>query len=374
MKNKEIYALGVMSGTSIDGIDFSLIRSDGIKSVDIIFNHYVKFNLKIKEKIRYIIDQFKHNPYEVVKNNSKYADIEKEFNQLIISKVKFIFSKNEFNIKDLDLIGIHGNTLIHDPKKNISLQLGDYSFISKTLNKKVVANFRDKDISLGGEGAPLVPIYHQAIFSKKNKNIVVVNIGGISNFSLLIGDKKIVASDLGPGNVLIDKYCNIKFNKPFDKNGLFASSGLVDENLLKVWMKKSFLRKQYPKSFDNSFFQINDFVDKKNQNLNKANMLRTLTFFSAKVISELKKITPGKIDKWVFCGGGVKNITLMNDLKKILKGNQIFISDELGIDSDFVESSAFAFISIRTYYKIPSAFPETTGCAIKNICGNVYYP
>ncbi len=370
MKNKEIYALGIMSGTSLDGLDFSLIKSDGTTKINVLFNHYFKFDLNMKQNINKLIINFNTKTINSVKKTSFFKETEMKFNDLMIRKIKVFFKKIRFDFEKLDLIGIHGNTLIHNPKKNISIQLGDFKLLSKKLNKIIIANFRDNDINLGGEGAPLVPIYHQAVFSKANKNIMVVNIGGLSNFSFLIGKKRVVSSDIGPGNALIDKYCNMKFKKSFDNKGQLAKKGCLEKKIVKKWLKKNFLKKKFPRSFDNNFFKIKNFVC--NEKVNKYDMLRTITFFSAKIISNLKFNFKSKIDYWVFVGGGVSNLTLMGDIRNILYGQKILTSDQLGYDSAFIESSAFAFISIRTLKGMPSAFPETTGCRTKNICGKIY--
>ena len=244
MKNKEIYALGIMSGTSLDGLDFSLIKSDGLKNIKVLFNHYFKFNSKMIGNIKDLISEFNNKPLKFNRKSSLFIETEKEFTDLLLKKIKIFFNKINFEFKKLTLIGVHGNTLFHNPKKKISLQLGDFKLLSNMLKIKIVANFRDNDIKLGGEGAPLVPISHQAMFSEKNKNIMVVNIGGISNFSFLIGKNKLLSSDIGPGNTLIDKYCFLKFKKFFDKDGKLAKKGNLKLEIVEEWLKKKFLKKK----------------------------------------------------------------------------------------------------------------------------------
>jgi len=239
------------------------------------------------------------------------------------------------------------------------------------LNKPVVYNFRDKDIFFGGEGAPLVPIFHKAIFATKKKNIVVVNIGGISNFTFLNGKKNsLFASDIGPGNILIDTFCYKNFYKSYDLNGNIAKKGKIKFELINSWLKNQIFSEKFPKSFDTQNFK---FIDSKNYKEHSPyDLLRTLTFFSAKLISMIKLSIKFKIDSWVFSGGGVNNSLLMSDIKSLLFDDQLFASDELGFDSSFIESAAFAYISIRTFKKLPSAFPNTTGCLKKNVCGSIF--
>ncbi len=372
MKRKEFYALGIMSGTSIDGLDFSLIKSDGKEKIKIIQNKYYKFNNKLKIKISKGI--FKFKKLQIInKENEIFKNLNKDFSRYLMEKIYLFFSSSKVNINKIDMIGIHGNTLIHNPKDGKSIQLGNAEFISKTLNIPVIDNFRKKDISLGGEGAPLVPIFHKAIFSKKKKNIIVVNIGGISNFTFLNGKKNnFLASDIGPGNTLIDKFCYENFDKNFDFNGNLAKKGKIIFELINSWLKNKIFFQKLPKSFDIQDFNCIDFENYKKYS--PYDILRTLTFFSAKLISMLKLSINFKVDTWIFSGGGVKNSLLMSDIKSLLIDDKLFISSSLGFDSSFIESAAFAYISIRTFKKLPSAFPNTTGCLKKNVCGSIYIP
>ncbi len=369
MKKKELYSLGIMSGTSLDGLDFSIIRSDGKKKIKVLFNSNFKIKNEIREDIYKLIKKFNALNFSNVVNSDFYKRINSSFSKLIIKKINIFLKKNKFELSKIDLIGMHGNTLFHKPKEKISLQLGDPILLANQLKKPVVCNFRKNDIFLGGQGAPLVPVFHRLIFSKKNKNIMVVNIGGISNFTLLVGTKRIFASDIGPGNALIDKFCNLKFNKLFDEGGKIAASGDVIYELINEWLKKDFLKMQIPKSFDNYFFKLIDFAGLSKKN--PTDLLRTLTFFTAKIIVESQSFLKFRIDEWIFCGGGVMNKTLMRDVKDLLKGKKNTISDEMGFDSDFIESQAFAYIATRTIKNLPSAFPNTTGCRKNNVCGEI---
>jgi len=370
MKKKEFCVLGIMSGTSIDGLDFSLIRSDGIKNIKIIKNKYYKFSKKIRNEISDLINFFCLE--KKFFRNEKYYKTELNFINFVVKKISIFLSELSDVEKKIDLVGFHGNTIIHNPKKNISIQLGDPKILAKTINIPVVANFRNRDIKNLGEGAPLVPIFHKAIFSKTAKNIIVVNIGGISNFTFLMGKKELIASDIGPGNTLIDKFCIKRFNKYCDKDGLMASKGKVDYDLVNNWMKKKYFKKSLPRSFDTKSFNLKNFSQ--NTKISNYNFLRSLTFLSAKLISEIQTKLKKKIDFWVFSGGGTYNFTLMREIKNLIGGGNIFLSDELGYNSAFIESSAFGYISVRTLKKLPSAFPSTTGCKKRNICGEIFYP
>ena len=371
MKKKEYCSLGIMSGTSLDGFDFSLIKTDGKFNIQTLVDEYYEFNSNFKKSIRKLIKKIDSSNNLLIKDSDELEYFNLEYSELVLKLIKDFRHKNKSKMKNLDVIGIHGNTIIHQPENGISIQLGMPNFLSKNLNTAIVANFRDNDIKLKGQGAPLVPIFHQSQFSEKNKNIMVVNIGGITNFTLLKGKTKLFASDIGPGNKLIDEFCIKKFNKNFDDEGNFSKNGRLVEDLLKLWKKKPFLRYPFPISFDNSFFKLDEFLKKK---INKFDAIRTLTYFTAYQLLNLKLRMNLNIDKWIFSGGGVKNKTLMSDIKQLLYGDVVETTLSYRLNPFFIESQAFAYIAVRTLKKLPSSFPSTTGCLRSSISGSIYKP
>ena len=369
MKKKEYYSIGIMSGTSMDGFDFSLIKSDGVSQVKVLKNQYFKLDKKITDNIRILINKL-NTDFDKTIRSELFFSTQKEFSELVIVNTKKFIKTNHINLNFIDVLGIHGVTLIHSPKNDVSIQIGDAQYISDKLLKKVVSDFRVNDLKNGGQGAPLVPIYHNAIFPSNDKNILVINIGGISNYTLL-SKNKIFSSDIGPGNVLIDSLCKRFFKKNFDNEGRLAKIGEINLNLIKNWKKKNFLKTKHPISFDNYYFKLNDFISSK---ISVYDNLRSLTYYTAFIISNLECKLNCRIDEWIVSGGGVKNIILMNHLKDLISTGKIKYTDEFGYDSDFIESQAFAFISIRTIKSLNSAFPETTGCQKSNICGKIFNP
>ncbi len=372
MKKKEYCSLGIMSGTSLDGLDFSLLKTDGKENINFIFNEYTKFNSEFKANIKSIINKFNSLNYKLVMESSEYKKFNKEFTEYILKKIKEILQKNSIRTSLLDVIGFHGNTLIHNPKKGLSIQLGDPSALSKQLKLTVIGRFRDNDIKKNGQGAPLVPIFHRYQFSEEKKNIMIVNIGGISNFSLVVNKELVLASDIGPGNKLIDQFCQNNFNKDFDKNGELSLKGKLLEELINNWKNAKFLDKSYPISFDNSFFNLENFI--KHKEFDIYDILRSLTFYSAYLIFNVQKKIDYKIDKWVFCGGGTSNLVLMQDIKNLLGKDRVFITKDFGLDPFYIESQAFAFISVRTMKGLPSSFPQTTGCDESCVSGVKFDP
>ena len=224
MKKKEYYSIGIMSGTSMDGFDFSLIKSDGVSQVKVLKNQYFKLEKKLTDNLRILINKI-NTDFDKAMRSELFLFTQKEFSDVVIVNTKKFIKTNHINLNFIDVIGIHGVTLIHSPKNDVSIQIGDAQYISNKLLKKVVSDFRVNDIKNGGQGAPLVPIYHNTIFPSNNKNILIINIGGISNYTFL-SKNKFFSSDIGPGNVLIDSFCKRFFKKNFDNKGQLSKMGM----------------------------------------------------------------------------------------------------------------------------------------------------
>jgi len=355
----------------MDGIDFSLIKSDGKNKIYSEYNITYDYPQELKNDIKKLIIRFNRFNFQEVRESQKYRSTEKKFEKFLKNKV-YLFAKS-FNISDdtIQIIGFHGQTLIHKPNKKISIQLGNAKILSNYFNIPFVSNFRQADINCGGQGAPLVPIFHKAIFFDKQNNLAVVNLGGISNATWILKDGEMFASDIGPGNVLIDSYCKSNLDIPYDENGRLAAKGKVQNELIDKWLKFSFVNNSIPKSFDNFEFKIDEFVKNK-LNFDKFDLLATLTNFTARIVVHSQTFINKKINKWIICGGGSKNLTLINYIKGLTKN--VYTSDEFGWDANFVESQAFAYLAIRKFKKLKSSFKETTGTKKPVECGDIFYP
>ncbi len=352
-----------MSGTSGDGVDASIINSDGKGQFKVLINKYFKYTDDISENI-----------YKLKRNINKVEDIKKYFSEIndLERKITLFHSKvvsncitnNNFEI---DLVGFHGQTILHSPKDKYSKQLGDGKLLSQLSKKKVIYNFRQNDLAEGGEGAPLSPIFHQLIVKEKKINlpICILNIGGISNLTL-IGDLKeenLISKDIGPGNCLIDEWMRRNKKGNYDKNGEAASIGKTNELILN----------QALEDFENvtdknmNSFDVNDFEINFLRGLDLEDGASTITDFTSNIIASnlLNEISKSdlKISKIILCGGGRKNKTLIDRIKKNCSNEVKFeTTDDYGVDGDFVESQAFAFLAIRSFFKLPISFPNTTGC------------
>tara|TARA_A100001011_G_scaffold241392_1_gene249415 strand:- start:1188 stop:2252 length:1065 start_codon:yes stop_codon:yes gene_type:complete len=350
-----------MSGTSGDGVDTSVISSNGKDIINIKYNRFDAYPISLSNKI-----------HTVKENISKIQDLLKyssEIEQLEIQITNFhadIANKVSKEI-DFDLIGFHGHTIYHNSDEKISKQIGLGTDLSKITKKVVVYDFRQEDIKNGGEGAPLTPIYHLALIKElfKQKKVKIpasiLNIGGIANITEINKDFKITSRDIGPGNCLIDIWIRKNSDKLFDENGNFADKGKTDKFIFDQYLDNFFYSKINSKrSLDTRDFDIS-FA----KGLSLENGAATITDLTSELLS--KKI--GTNDIYI-CGGGRKNENLINSLKRKVN-NKIFFIDDLNIDGDYIESQAFAFLAIRSYLGLPITFPSTTNCKNSSTGGTI---
>ena len=356
-------ALGLMSGTSGDGVDVSIIKSDGSYQYSEILNDYFKYNQKIYENLHNLKGKILMHE-DLQKNKSEIKNLERE---LTLFHANAVIKTLEKFDKKIDFIGFHGQTIYHNSVERISKQIGDGNLLSQLTKKDVIFNFRQNDIDNGGEGAPLAPIFHRLLTHQKNIKLpaCILNIGGIANITAITEYDKdnFLSRDLGPGNCLIDEWLRKNSKEKFDENGKIANRGKVNDLILN----------QALDNFENnlnkniSSFDIRDFDLGFVRGLNLEDGLATLTEFTGRVIGNelinfLSKINN---ETWniLICGGGRKNLTLIksivNNTNKKIKIQPI---DNFNIDGDFVESQAFAYLAIRSSLGLPISFPGTTSC------------
>ena len=358
---KNLSALGFMSGTSGDGVDTSVISSNGIDTVNIKYNRFNPYPSSLSNKI-HVVKENISVPQDLLKYSSDINKLEQEITNFHID----IAIKTSKEI-DYDLIGFHGHTIYHNADEKITKQIGFGYNLSKKTNKTVVYDFRQNDIKNGGEGAPLSPIYHLALikalfFENKVKiPISILNIGGIANITEIDKDLKITSRDIGPGNCLIDKWIRKNSDKLFDLDGNLAKNGKTDKFIFDQYLDNYY----YSKINSKRSLDTNDFDISFAKGLSLENGSTTITDLTSELLS--KKIGSNNI---YVCGGGRKNKFLINLLKSKVD-NKIFYIDELNIDGDYIESQAFAFLAIRSYLGLPSSFPSTTNCKEPTIGGTI---
>ena len=354
--SKSYCSLGLMSGSSADGVDASIIQSDGDTKYKVILDKYFEYSRDIYDDIHTLKEKI--NDLRDLNNLSRQIQpLEKKITLFHANVVNEIIKEKKINI---DFIGFHGQTIFHNAKEKISKQLGSGKLLLKHTNKTVIYDFRQNDIKNGGQGAPLTPIFHNLLKKYfKIKNVIFVNIGGIVNTTTLLSDGSMFGTDIGPGMCLIDRWIRQKSKKKFDENGIIAKSGKINKIVLEKFLKnfyekETILKPNTIQSFDTKYF---DFTFVKDLSLEDG--AATLTEFTAQIIISFLKSTHFYGEEIILCGGGRKNNFLVDKLKK--ENHHIKLIDEYGVDGDFIESQAFAYLATRSYLGLPISFPKTTG-------------
>ena len=355
-------AIGLMSGTSMDGIDAALLRTDGDKHVERGAMGFYPYSPTTKTTLQAALEDAKS-----LKSREQRTGCLEEAENLItklhISAVKTFLEENNLDALQIDVLGFHGQTVLHRPEQALTVQLGDGEQLANKTGMDVVYDMRANDMFHGGQGAPLVPIYHQALskglpvqFSEQSP-VVFVNIGGISNITYIGED--LIAFDTGPGNALIDQWVQSEAGIPFDQGGMIAAEGEVNEQLVARYLENDFFNKPLPKSLDR-----NDFLPPKSGELSVEEGARTLAHISAAAILKSVDHLPEAPKLWIICGGGRHNPHIMADLKRLaaLEDASVIKAEEAGFDGDAMEAEGWAYLAVRSLLGLPLTYPKTTGC------------
>ena len=358
---KEYKSLGLMSGTSGDGVDASVIQSDGAKKYKVLLDKYFKYTGAISSKIHNLKKKI-NSKADLLKFSEELKSLEREITIFHAESAIKIINNSKI---DINFVGFHGQTIFHDSQKKISVQLGDGKLLSQLTKKNVIYNFRKNDIDKGGEGAPLTPIFHKLISEQYELNLplCVLNIGGIANITI-IEDKNLnnfISRDIGPGNCMIDEWVRNNSKLDYDKDGQLALAGNTN-NIILEQVEEYFLKTIKKNiSLDTKDFDIS-FV----RGLSLEDGSSTLTDFTAQIlVAQISTLINDKYKNYeiLLCGGGRKNKNLIEKIKKkIPKNFNIELIDKYNVDGDFVESQALAYLAVRSFLKLPISFPNTTGC------------
>ena len=376
MKQKLYTSIGLMSGTSMDGVDISIIQSDGQYQFYNILDKYFEYDVELQaELIR--LRNLVLGENDLFKYSKELGNLERKITVFHAEKINQILLKYKHEI---DLIGFHGQTIFHEPQKKITKQLGDGKLLSQLLKKKVVYDFRQKDIENDGQGAPLTPIFHYLISNILNEKfktefpIGFINIGGITNLTKIKSisnnfEDDINAFDIGPGNCLIDDWVRKNSNKKFDENGNISKAGKIDQ-LITNQITENFKIETYAKSLD-----VKDFDNSFARGLSFENGCSTITNFTGYLIAKgIENISTNNKIKFLISGGGRKNIALIDCIKDNFNNKNNFILeniDKYGFNGDFIESQAFGYLAIRSFLNLPISFPSTTGCKKPTLGGKL---
>ena len=379
--NKKKLAIGLISGTSFDGIDVALVEFKG-KSltphfIDGIVYDYPK---PVKEKIRQIISFNKRNNLNPVKEISQLNFL---IGELFANAALKIIRKNNLKSSDISFISSHGQTIYHHPeseniagfKVHSTFQIGESSIIAAKPRIKTISNFRELDIAYEGQGAPLVPFLDYVIFNKSKNIKGVLNIGGISNITIVGKSIKPIAFDIGPGNALIDLVVRKHFNLDLDKDGKLAESGKVDFKAINKAIKDPYFKKPPPKSTGKEYFN-NVFLKRYFQHIkNPSDIIATVTYFTYFTIQKALKLLPStyKVNELVISGGGVKNRTIIKYLQALLPNLKITYTDEYGLPIKYKEAILLALLGYTCILGIPNNIPSCTGAKKKAVLGKITF-
>ena len=361
MENKELY-IGVMSGTSLDGVDIVLCEI-GTNSLKLLASYEHPFNKEFKEKILRLIKE----PSTL----KEIGEMDVKLAELFSNAINLFLQNNSIDHKEIKAIGLHGQTLWHEPRSlyPFSMQLGSGSVVAARTHIDTVTDFRNADIANGGEGAPFAPAFHKEVFNSLGKDIAVVNIGGMANITLL--GESVLGWDTGCGNVLLDAFMQKSQKRALDKDGVFAKSGRLNMELLQKMLKDPYFLQAPPKSTGREYFSLawlqnytQTFV-----NIPDADIQRTLLELTALTIA--KEVNRSHAKKLILCGGGAKNSFLCNRLKDLCLC-EVERSDTYGISSDFLEAMLFAWLAYRRIHLQKVKLSTITGAKKDTVLGALY--
>lgn len=361
--------IGIMSGTSMDGVDAALCEFDGLIFRKLVATHTVQYEAALRERLLHLQ---RRDPTLSLR---EFAELDQGVGKAFATAANELLSNTGVTATQVVAIGSHGQTVFHDPiDLRTSLQLGNPSLISAQTGIDTVADFRRKDMAFGGHGAPLVPAFHEAIFGSRNEMRCAVNIGGIANITVLPCDESPVRGfDTGPGNGLMDEWVHRHLGLPFDGNGDFAASGSVHQGLLKALLDEPYFSRPPPKSTGRGDFHL-DWLEQRYPALARlppADVQRTLCELTARSITDAISIHAGATKRIIICGGGSKNGFLMQRLSA-LSNTPVSVSDDYGLASGWVEAAAFAWLAMRTINHLPGSLSAVTGAHTSTILGGIF--
>ena len=355
-------AIGLMSGTSMDGIDVAALETDGVTVASTGPSLSVPYEARFRRRIEAALETAK----AIVNREERpgdLAELEREITLRHADAVrKFLAAEPDW--QRVDLIGFHGQTVLHRPHLGVTVQLGDGGLLARETGIAVVHDMRASDMEHGGQGAPLVPAYHAALARSlpvefaDSHPVVFVNIGGISNITYVPRDGDPVAFDTGPGNTLIDQWVSREGGVPFDSGGAIAAEGGVFSSVVERYLDNPFFEKPGPKSLDR-----NDFTLALVEGLELADGARTLAAVSAEAILKSVDHLPEQPKLWIVCGGGRKNPHIVGDLSAGAEkaGAKVIVAEDAKLNGDATEAEAWAYLAVRSMRGLPLTFPTTTG-------------
>jgi anhydro-N-acetylmuramic acid kinase len=356
-------AIGLMSGTSYDGIDVALLETDGEEIGRLGPTGYRPYSEPEREQVRHAIAAAS-NLTNRAERPKILAEAEEAVTDMHAEAVEAFLAANGMSPSSVAVVGFHGQTVVHRPERGLSVQLGNGPALAGRLGIAVVYDFRAADVAAGGQGAPMVPIFHRAMVRmlRRSHPVAVLNLGGVANVTFVDGDD-LAAFDTGPGNALIDDFVRLRTGQPQDDEGRCAAAGRVDEDAVARVLAHPFFSRPPPKSLDRNAFRY--WVAEEGRLADKStdDGAATLTAITAAAVARSTKAFPRPPASWIVAGGGTRNPTLMRMLAERLSPASVDTAAAVGWSADALEAQAFGYLAVRTVKGLPITFPGTTGVA-----------
>ena len=357
--------IGVMSGTSLDGLDIALIEQDS--AITLIATHYIPMPDSLRAEL---LSLCASGPDEIARS----AIAQQHWVTLAAQGIHALLDQQNLKPQDIRAIGSHGQTIRHEPARGFTVQIGNPALLTELTGITVVSDFRSRDVAAGGQGAPLVPAFHEALFGESTENRAVLNVGGFSNLSLIETGKPVAGFDCGPGNVLLDAWIHHQKGEHFDRDGQWAAGGKSEPQLLKALLSDPFFVTTGPKSTGREVFNLGWLQQHLDRlpTFERQNVQATLLELTALTIVESLQNAQPHTETLLVCGGGAHNSALMNRLAALLPATQVGSTATYGVDPDWVEAMAFAWLAHCCLEGIAANRPSVTGARGLRILGAIY--
>jgi anhydro-N-acetylmuramic acid kinase len=363
-------AIGLMSGTSLDGVDVALIETDGKRVQAFGPTGYRPYTEAERGLLRQALAEAVHLPQRDARPGI-LREAERAVTLAHAEAVAAFTAQNHIAREDVDIVGFHGQTVLHRPAQRMTVQIGDAAALAKAIHIPVMHDFRAADVAAGGQGAPFVPVYHRALAQSLDRQgpLAVVNIGGVSNITYIDGADTLIACDTGPGNALLDDFVFRVTGQRFDGEGRMAAQGAADEAWIARALEHPFFAMPPPKSLDR-----NDFASLALPALPPADGAATLTALTAAAIARIVPLLPKPPQSWIVAGGGARNFTMLRMLRERLAPATVEAAEALGWSADAIEAQAFGFLAARGLKGLPLSYPATTGVPMPMTGGLIARP
>lgn len=365
-----ITAIGLMSGTSLDGIDIALIETDGEQVAALGPTGYRSYTERERDLLRGALAE----AVNLSRRDARpgvIGEAERAVTAAHAEAVEAFVAQNRILHSDIDIVGFHGQTILHRPAQRLTVQIGDALALAQSIRVRVMHDFRAADVRAGGQGAPFVPVYHRALAQSLGRDspTCVVNIGGVSNITYIDGADTLIACDTGPGNALLDDFMLRVSGAPLDRDGGLAAQGRPDANWIADALKHPFFALPPPKSLDR-----NDFASLVLPDMMQADGAATLTAFTAAAIARIIPLLPKRPGRWIVAGGGARNPVMLAMLRERVAPATVEPADVLGWSIDGMEAQAFGYLAARGLKGLPLSYPATTGVPMPMTGGVIAQP